>query len=71
LFWKSAVLKTHPTAVFDIEGYASTDGTDEFNLKLSTDRARRFYQELTERYTVTVAALSAHGYGEMYPSFPN
>jgi outer membrane protein OmpA-like peptidoglycan-associated protein len=65
------VLKTQPTAVFDIEGHTSTDGTDEFNLKLSADRATRIYQELTGRYAVPAAALSAHGYGEMFPSFPN
>ena len=65
------VLKTQPTAVFDIEGHTSTDGTDEFNLKLSTDRALRILQELTQRYAVPVSALSGHGYGEMYPRFPN
>lgn len=64
------VLKTQPSAVFDIEGHTSTDGTDEFNLKLSADRARRTHQELTQRYRVPSAALSAHGYGEMYPTFP-
>lgn len=64
------VLKTQPTAVFDIEGHTSTDGTDEFNLKLSADRARRTHQELTQRYLVPATALSAHGYGEMYPTFP-
>jgi len=65
------VLKTQPGAVFDIEGHTSTDGTNEFNLKLSADRARRIHQELTQRYSVPAAALSAHGYGEMYPKFPN
>jgi outer membrane protein OmpA-like peptidoglycan-associated protein len=64
------VLKTQPTAVFDIEGHTSTDGTDEFNLKLSADRARRVHQELTQRYHVPSSALSAHGYGEMYPAYP-
>lgn len=64
------VLKTQPTAVFDIEGHTSTDGTNEFNLTLSGDRARRVHQELTQRYLVPSAALSAHGYGEMFPSFP-
>lgn len=64
------VLKTHPTAVFDIEGHTSTDGTDEFNLNLSADRARRTHLELTKRYMVPATALSAHGYGEMYPSYP-
>ncbi len=65
------VLKTQPTAVFDIEGHTSTDGTDEFNLTLSADRARRVYQELTQRYSVPATALSAHGYGEMYPTYPS
>jgi outer membrane protein OmpA-like peptidoglycan-associated protein len=65
------VLKTQPTAVFDIEGHTSTDGTNEFNLTLSADRARRTYQELTQRYLVPASALSAHGYGEMFPAFPN
>ncbi|MES2982186.1 MAG: OmpA family protein [Verrucomicrobiota bacterium] len=64
------VLKTHPTAIFDIEGHTSTDGTDEFNLTLSAERARRTHQELTQRYAVPASALSAHGYGEMYPTFP-
>lgn len=64
------VLKTQPDAVFDIEGHTSTDGTDEFNLTLSADRARRTHQELTQRYSIPATALSAHGYGEMYPSFP-
>ena len=65
------VLKTHSNAVFDIEGHTSTDGTNEFNLKLSADRARRIHQELTQRYSVPASALSAHGYGEMYPAYPN
>lgn len=64
------VLKTQPTAVFDIEGHTSTDGTNEFNLTLSADRARRTHQELTQRYLVPAAALSAHGYGEMFPTYP-
>lgn len=64
------VLKTNPTAIFDIEGHTSTDGTDEFNLNLSAERARRTHQELTQRYAIPASALSAHGYGEMYPTFP-
>lgn len=65
------VLKTQPSAVFDIEGHTSTDGTNEFNLTLSADRARRTHQELTQRYHVPATALSAHGYGEMFPTFPD
>lgn len=65
------VLKTQPTAVFDIEGHTSTDGSNEFNLTLSAERARRTYEELTQRYKVPATALSAHGYGELFPTFPD
>jgi outer membrane protein OmpA-like peptidoglycan-associated protein len=65
------VAKTAPTAVFDIEGHTSTDGTDEYNIALSASRARRVYEELTQRYGVPATALSAHGYGESFPMFPS
>jgi outer membrane protein OmpA-like peptidoglycan-associated protein len=64
------VLATTPTAVFDIEGHTSTDGTAEFNIDLSAQRARRIHEELTKRYQIPVTALSAHGYGESFPSYP-
>lgn len=64
------VLKTHPTAVFDIEGHTSTDGTNDYNLTLSGDRARRVHLELTKRYLVPATSLRAHGYGELFPNFP-
>ena len=63
-------LKTAPTAVFDIEGHTSTDGTTEFNLDLSAQRAKRIFEELTVRYQIPATVLSAHGYGESFPSHP-
>ena len=65
------VTKTEPGARFDIEGHTSTDGTDEFNLTLSAARAQRVYDELTRNYGVSPSALSAHGYGESFPMYPN
>ena len=65
------VCKAEPGAIFDIEGHTSSDGTDEFNANLSAARAQRVYDELTRRYAVPVNALSAHGYGESFPMFPN
>jgi len=65
------IIATDPTAVFDIEGHTSTDGTDELNLDLSAQRARRIHAELTTRYQIPATALSAHGYGESYPSYPS
>lgn len=65
------VLVANPTAIFDVEGHTSTDGSDEMNMKLSADRARRIHTELITRYGVPETALSAHGYGENYPAYPN
>ncbi|HBJ87529.1 MAG TPA: hypothetical protein DDZ88_27465 [Verrucomicrobiales bacterium] len=67
----STVRATTPDATFDIEGHTSTDGTAEFNMQLSAARAQRIYDELTLRYGVPPTALSAHGYGESFPMYPN
>lgn len=66
-----AITKTEPTSVFDIEGHTSTDGTDDFNMSLSAARATRIFTELTQNYGVPATALSAHGYGETFPMYPN
>lgn len=65
------VSKTEPGVLFDIEGHTSADGTDEFNATLSAARAQRVYDELTRHYGVPSSALSAHGYGESFPMYPN
>ncbi len=65
------IYKSNPTAKFDIEGHTSTDGADEMNMDLSAQRAKKIYEELTQRYRIPSQLLSAHGYGEMYPKYPN
>ncbi len=65
-----AVSKIETGAVYDIEGHTSTDGTDEFNMSLSAARAQRVFDELTQRYGVPASVLSAHGYGESFPMYP-
>jgi outer membrane protein OmpA-like peptidoglycan-associated protein len=65
-----AVSKIETGAVYDIEGHTSTDGTDEFNMNLSAARAQRVFDELTKRYGVPASVLSAHGYGESFPMYP-
>ena len=64
------ISRADPSAVFDIEGHTSTDGTDEMNMDLSAARARRVFEELTRRYRIPATSLSAHGYGESYPVYP-
>lgn len=65
-----AISKTEVGTLFDIEGHTSTDGTDEFNIELSAARAKRVYDELTQNYGVPPSVLSAHGYGETFPRYP-
>ena len=66
-----AVSKSEPGVLFDIEGHTSTDGTDEYNTSLSAARSQRIYDELTQRYGVPANVLSARGYGESFPMYPN
>ncbi len=65
-----AVSKTEPGSVYDIEGHTSTDGTNEDNMALSAARAKSVYDVLTQVYGIPASSLSAHGYGEMFPMFP-
>lgn len=65
-----ALNETTPGTQFAIEGHTSTDGTDEFNLSLSGMRAKRIFDELTQRYGVPASMLSAQGYGENFPMYP-
>lgn len=64
------VVEANPTATFQIEGHASVEGTDEFNMKLSADRAKRVHAELTQRYQVPATVLTARAYGKRYPLHP-
>jgi len=66
-----ALSNSTPGTRFAIEGHASTEGTREFNGTLSVARAQRIYDELTQRYRVPADLLSATGYGQDYPMFPN
>ena len=65
-----AVIAANPTAIFDVEGHTSTDGSEEMNMTLSADRSRRIHTELIERYGIPAAVLAAHGYGENFPKYP-
>ena len=64
------IAKTDAVARFDIEGHTSVEGAADFNMDLSAKRAKRIYTELTQNYGVAAALLTAHGYGENYPSYP-
>ena len=61
-------LKDHPTARFFIEGYASSTGTNAYNLRLSGYRAD-WVQELLIRKGISKdRILLAVPWGELYPA---
>lgn len=64
------IVQTEPSALFDVEGHTSTEGTAEHNSQLSVERAKRVHLELTQRYGVPPTALTAHGYGENFAVYP-
>lgn len=65
------VTSADPNAVFDVEGHTSTEGGAEHNMRLSADRSKRIYDELTKRYGVPASALTAHGYGLNFAMYPD
>ena len=61
----SSVLKNHPDCSVDIQGYASSDGPDNVNLRLSQSRANTVRSYLVNTCGVSASQIkAATGYGE-------
>ena len=61
----SSVLKNHTDCSVDIQGYASSDGSDEVNLKLSQNRANTVRNYLVNTCGVSASQIkAATGFGE-------
>ena len=61
----SSVLKNNPTCSVDIQGYASSDGSDNVNLTLSQNRANAVKNFLVNSCSVPSSQIkNAVGYGE-------
>ena len=60
------ILKNYPNAKFSVEGHTDSDGSDEFNQKLSEDRANVVREALLER-GIKGENLNAVGFGETTP----
>ncbi|MGB0680809.1 MAG: OmpA family protein [Polyangiales bacterium] len=54
-----------------IEGHASSEGSDDYNLKLSTERAAAVLTHLVEKTGIDNAKLVSEGYGETKPIASN
>lgn len=66
----ASFMKEHPDMVFRIEGHTDSDGGDEFNLKLSQDRASAIRQALI-KFGIRENRLQAKGFGETKPIATN
>jgi outer membrane protein OmpA-like peptidoglycan-associated protein len=65
------VIKANPQIKkLQIEGHASSDGDDNYNLKLSDDRAKAVRKYFTDK-GIAPEALVAKGFGETKPIAPN
>lgn len=64
------VIKIYPNTVFTIEGHTDSDGTEEFNQKLSEDRANAVRNAMIEK-GVNPNNLTSKGYGETKPIATN
>lgn len=57
-------MKNHPDANVEIKGYASPEGSKEFNQKLSEKRAEAVKNILVKKYKIAADRLTTQGCGE-------
>ncbi|MHB8730340.1 MAG: OmpA family protein [bacterium] len=67
---KRTVIDKYPGAHLLIEGYTDDQGAQEYNLKLSTERAQAVAAWL-RAHGVSATLLQTHGYGKLKPRYPN
>ncbi|TDN47452.1 OmpA family protein [Scandinavium goeteborgense] len=65
-----AILKAWPNVYLQLNGYTDTSGTDEFNMKLSQDRANAVRQALIDQ-GASESHLEAVGFGSANPVAAN
>jgi len=65
------ILKDNPTIKVEIQGHTDNVGSDEYNQRLSEQRAWAVVNYLVQQMGVDPARLIAKGYGESMPKAPN
>lgn len=63
-------LKTNPQVRIEISGHTDAQGSDEYNLKLSRQRAKAVYNYLVNR-GISEQQMTFKGYGSQKPLVPN
>jgi OmpA-OmpF porin, OOP family len=66
----SAALKANSSSTVQLDGHASAEGTDEYNMTLSTDRASSVKSYLVNS-GISASRISATGFGESRPVASN
>lgn len=64
-------LEKNPEISLYVVGHTDMDGSLEYNLKLSKDRARAVVDELTENYGISTSRLTSDGVGFLSPKASN
>ncbi len=64
------ILAAHPRELFVIEGHTDAVGSDDYNLRLSRQRAQAVKQALTTYYVIPEENLRTVGYGERFLKIP-
>ena len=66
------VIKEHPQIKrIEVQGHASAEGSDDYNMKLSDKRAKAVMKYLTGKAGIDKAMLQAKGMGETVPIADN
>jgi outer membrane protein OmpA-like peptidoglycan-associated protein len=66
------VIKEHPQIqLIEVQGHASAEGSDDYNLKLSDKRARAVHMYLIKKAGIAETLLQSKGYGETVPVADN
>ncbi len=64
------LMKSNPNLKVEISGHTDSKGNDDYNLKLSQERAEAVVNRLIEK-GISTTRMKAKGYGETKPSVPN
>ena len=63
-------MKEYPETIFHIGGHTDSQGSDEYNLKLSKERAASVREFLVSK-GIPASRLTSEGYGESRPIATN
>ncbi len=75
--WNHKILDTYvydriqPNSDVTVNGYTDILGTEDYNAKLSTNRANAVKADIAGHIKGHVASLTSHGYGKTQPLYPN